>query len=84
MSTKDRCEDIVTKLAKTNFGADNLAVAIVREALRQTVDDIKWNRGIHVRKTALQKKYAFEDAKDEAIHMVGGLLGYVDPPATAA
>lgn len=77
-------ETLIAKLGAQDFGEDNLAVAIVREALRQTVADIKWSRGVHARKTPLQKKYALEDAKDEAIHMVGGLLGYVDPPATAA
>jgi hypothetical protein len=76
--------DLVAKLTLKDFGDDNLAVAIVREALRLTTSDIKWSRSIHVHKTPLQKEFALEDAKDEAIHMVGGLLGYIGQRASAA
>lgn len=81
MSMAMKYKELVNKLSVKDFGDDDIAVAIVVELLRQTAADIKWGRSIHSRKTETERQLAVEDARAEAIHMLGGLLGHVEPSA---
>ena len=80
----DSTANLIAKLEAKDFGDDNIGVALVAELLRQTVADIECGRGVHAKKSPLQKSLAIDEANSEALYMVGGLLGYVDHPAVAA